>query len=145
MIQYIDQQLIVSKTIDFVFKDEGEVWGSDDDTDIEYMYKDLLFENKTSILTGEQIREGWLKHIKHDEENFLWVANQRALELMLAGIIPPETSNPSFTKDTLYNNYYEMIDAQLTTEIFGLFAPSRPDIALKMAELPILTVARENA
>jgi hypothetical protein len=38
-----------------------------------------------------------------------------------------------------------MIDSQLTTEIFGLFAPARPDIALKMAKIPIRTTARENA
>lgn len=37
------------------------------------------------------------------------------------------------------------IDAQLTTEIFGLFAPLRPDVALKLAKLPIQTTARENA
>jgi hypothetical protein len=34
-----------------------------------------------------------------------------------------------------------MIDAQLTTEIFGLFAPGRPDVALEMAHLPIRTTA----
>ena len=44
-----------------------------------------------------------------------------------------------------YEPEYEMIDAQLTTEIFGLFAPARPDIALKMAHLPIQTTARYNA
>lgn len=45
----------LSSTIDFVFKDEGEVWGADDDTDIEYMYQHLLYTNKTSSLTGQQI------------------------------------------------------------------------------------------
>jgi hypothetical protein len=38
-----------------------------------------------------------------------------------------------------------MIDAQLTTEIFGLFSPARPDIALKIAHLPIRTTAKNNA
>jgi hypothetical protein len=38
-----------------------------------------------------------------------------------------------------------MIDAQLTTEIFGLFAPTRPDVALRMAHLPIRTTAKGNA
>jgi hypothetical protein len=38
-----------------------------------------------------------------------------------------------------------MIDAQLTTEIFGLFAPGRPDFALEMARLPIQTTARFEA
>ncbi len=135
----------LSETIDFVFRGEDEIWGADDDTDVEYMYQHLLHTNKTSILTGEQVRDGWLRHMKHEEENYLWVANQRALELMLAGTVPPATSDPKISKDTIYDNYYEMIDAQLTTEIFGFFAPARPNVALKMAQIPIQTTARENA
>ncbi len=128
-----------SKTIDFIFADQDSIWGADDDTDIEYIYQNLLYADKTSILTGEQIRDGWMRHIKKEEENFLWVSNQTAFDLMQKGLVPPETSSPDV------NPNYEMIDAQLTTEIFGFFAPSRPDIALKMANLPIRTVARENA
>ena len=128
-----------SETIDFLFAEQDSIWGADDDTDIEYIYQNLLYNNKTSILTGEQIREGWLKHIKLEEENFLWVSNQTALNLMQEGMLPPATSAPENNTD------YEMIDAQLTTEIFGFFAPTRPDIALKMSHLPIQTVARENA
>jgi hypothetical protein len=135
----------LSDNIDFVFRGEDEIWGADDDTDIEYMYQHLLYTNKTSMLSGKQIKEGWLKHIKHEEENYLWVSNQKALDMMLNGAVPPETSDPDLTRDSIYDNYHEMIDAQLTTEIFGLFAPGRPDIALKMAELPIQTTARENA
>ena len=127
-----------SETIDFVFEQDG-VWPADDDTDIEYMYQDLLLKNKTSFLTPTQIRSGWMKHIKIEEENFLWVSNQKAFDLMKEGVLPPETSDPNL------NEHYEMIDAQLTTEIFGFLAPSRPDIALKMAELPILTTARYDA
>ncbi len=133
------------ENIDFVFVGEEGVWGADDDTDVEYMYQHLLYSNKTSLLTGEQIRDGWLKHMIHEEENFLWVANQKALELMLDGHVPPATSDPAISTDSVYDNYYEMIDAQLTTEIFGFFAPARPDIALEMALLPIQTTARENA
>lgn len=129
----------LSPTIDFVFEDEGGVWGADDDTDIEYMYQHLLYTNKTSILTGEQIQKGWLTHIRPEEENYLWVSNQRAFDLMKEGMIPPVTSDPSNNKE------YEMIDAQLTTEIFGFFAPARTDVALKMARLPIQTTARNNA
>lgn len=135
----------LSENIDFVFRGEDEIWGADDDTDIEYMYQHLLYTNKTSMLTGEQIKDGWLKHLKHEEENFLWVANQKALDKMLEGVVPPATSDPEITKDSIYDNYHEMIDAQLTTEIFGFFAPSRPDVALKMAKMPIQTTARENA
>lgn len=129
----------LSATIDFVFVEPDGIWGSDDDTDIEYIYQELLYSNKQSILTGEQIRSGWLKHIKKEEENFLWVSNQRAFDLMNNGMIPPATGDPK------NNQEFEMIDAQLTTEIFGLFAPARPDVALKMAELPIQTTARFNS
>ena len=130
---------VLSLTIDFVFEDENSIWGADDDTDIEYMYQYLMYKNQTSILTGEQIREGWLKHIKKEEENYLWVSNQTAFDLMLEGMVPPATSLAE------NNPNYEMIDAQLTTEIFGLFAPARPDIALKLAHLPIRTTAMHNA
>jgi len=129
----------LSKTIDFVFVNPDSIWGSDDDTDIEYIYQELLFAKKKSILSGEDIREGWLKHIKKEEENYLWVSNQKAFDLMQEGRIPPATGDPK------NNPEFEMIDAQLTTEIFGLFAPTRPDIALKMAKLPIQTTAREEA
>jgi len=142
----------LSENIAFVFQDEDGVWGSDDDTDIEYIYQHLLFTHKASILTAKQIRDGWLKHIYTEEqspfglaedgkqENFLWVSNQRAHDLMSKkGLLPPATSDPKNNKE------YEMIDAQLTTEIFGFFAPARPDVALKMAHLPIRTTARQNA
>ena len=129
----------LSPTIDFVFVEEGGVWGADDDTDIEYMYQHLLLTNRTSILSAENIRDGWLKHIKEEEENFIWVSNQKAYDLMRAGLYPPDTGDP------LNNSEYETIDAQLTTEIFGLLAPGRPDVALKMAHLPIETTARYNA
>jgi len=125
--------------IDYVLKTEDEIWGSDDDTDIEYMYQYLHNYYNTSILSPSQIREGWLKHIKIEEENYLWVSNQRAFELMLEGEEPPETSNPK------KNEFYNMIDAQLTTEIFGLYSPTRPDFSIKMSKLPIQTTARKEA
>jgi len=140
----------VSLTIDWVYRGPNEIWHSDDDTDIEYIYQHLLATHQTSMLTGEQIRDGWLTHI-YDErtspiknqagkgENFLWVSNQRAHDLMLEGVVPPATSDPE------RNEHYDMIDAQLTTEIFGLFAPGRPDVAVKMAYLPIRTTARAEA
>ncbi len=128
-----------SETIDFVLRDTTEIWGADDDTDIEYLYQHLLYTNGTSLLTGEQIREGWLTHIMAEEENYLWVSNQRAFDLMKEGVSPPETSAPD------RNEHYEMIDAQLTTEIFGLYAPANPLTALKLAHLPIRTTARGDA
>lgn len=141
-----------SATIDFVFEEPGGVWGADDDTDIEYIYQYLLDEYQTTRLTPEQIRDGWLLHIYADAntpfreaghpdrpENYLWVSNQAAHDLMRAGVLPPATSDPA------RNPYYAMIDAQLTTEIFGLLAPGRPAVALAMAHLPIRTTARYDA
>ena len=78
----------VDRYIDFVFEGKDGMWGADDDTDIEYMYQHLVYTNKTSKLSGQQIRDGWLKHIKHEEQNYLWVSNQRALDLMISGIVP---------------------------------------------------------
>ena len=125
--------------IDYILKLEHEIWGSDDDTDIEYMYQYLQNFYETNILTPSQIREGWLRHIYIEEENYLWVSNQRAFDLMLEGFEPPETSNPE------KNEFYNMIDAQLTTEIFGLFSPTKPEFAIEMSKLPIQTTAREEA
>ncbi|MEM8937478.1 MAG: ADP-ribosylglycohydrolase family protein, partial [Pseudomonadota bacterium] len=146
----------ISTTIDFVLRGENEVWGADDDTDIEYIYQHTLYAEGVSVLSADQIRNAWLNHI-YDEtkatpygfdyvdttqekyQNYLWVSNQRAHELMLSGVKPPETSAPE------KNPHWNMIDAQLTTEIFGLFSPARPDMALTSAHLPIRVSARENA
>ena len=125
--------------IEFVLVEEGDVWGADDDTDIEYIYQSILDTNNTSVVTGKMIRDGWLKHIKHEEQNYLWVSNEKALHLMIDGLAPPLTSLPE------HNPHFDQIDAQLTTEIFGLFAPARPDVALKMSHLPIRTTAYRDA
>jgi len=122
---------------EFVLVEEPGVWGADDDTDIEYIHQSILDVNNRSIVTPEQIAEGWLKHI--DGNRSIWVSNRAALNLMRKGILPPGTSNPGNNKD------YDQIDAQLTTGIFGLFAPARPDVALKIAHLPIRTTAFTNA
>lgn len=140
----------LSSTIDWVFETSDGVWGADDDTDIEYMYQFLLAHSDTLVLSPEQIKRGWLKHIYSDaesphtnsdgeKENYLWVSNQAAFDLMQQGILPPETSDP------LRNPHTEMIDAQLTTEIFGLYAPNNPEIAKQLAYLPIRTTARGDA
>lgn len=140
----------LSETIDWVLVTGETPWGSDDDTDIEYMYQYLLAQYQTSHLSPQQIKSGWLNHIFSDTntpfmnsegqpENFLWVSNQRAHDLMREGILPPQTG------DQTLNPHTDMIDAQLTTEIFGLLAPGRPDIAISMAKLPIMTTARGNA
>lgn len=146
--QGIPSQL--SKTIDWVVAGEGEIWGSDDDSDLEYMYVQLMYQHQQPLLSAAQIRDGWLAHIYKDTdtpfktaegkpENFLWVSNQQAFDLMQQNILPPFTGMPTF------NPHYDMIDAQLTTEIFGILAPFRPDVASKLAYLPIRTTAYGEA
>jgi hypothetical protein len=140
--------------INFYFVKQGQPWGADDDTDIEYMYQYLYESQQSSLLSARQIQQGWLLHTyseedaplfkkfphsKAQQENFLWEANQQARILMQQGMLPPQTSEPE------NNIKYMMIDAQLTTEIFGLLAPARVDIALKMAHLPIRVAAKYEA
>lgn len=142
----------LSPTIDFVTVDEKGFWGADDDTDIEYIYLHLLSQSDSVLLTPEQIREGWLTHIysakaktpfgkdhEGNYENYLWVSNQKAMDLMQEGILPPATGSKSL------NPHYDMIDAQLTTEIFGFFSPARPDVALQLSDLAVRTVADKEA
>ena len=59
----------ISETIDYVLRKPGELWGADDDTDIEYMYQYLILQNKQVKLSPRQIKEGWLEHISSIEEN----------------------------------------------------------------------------
>ena len=102
---------------DFGFVLDQGVRSADDDTDIEYIYQHALETYETEFLTPEQIRDQWLEHI---DGSYIWVSNETAYYLMLEdGLLPPETSAPE------NNPNWEQIDAQLTTEIFGLFAPGR--------------------
>ena len=117
------------------FVTDQDPWQADDDTDIEYVYISLMREHATAQLSAEQIREGWIEHINE----FIWVSNARARELMDRGVTPPATSLPSA------NTNYLRIDAQLTTEVFGVFAPGMPAFALELADLPIATTARGHA
>lgn len=118
--------------IDFVLVDPCQ---ADDDTDIEYVYLHLLTEAGTLFLSPQQIRDGWRAHIN----DFIWVSNRRARDLMEGGALPPETSDPARNPDSL------QIDAQLTTEMFGALAPGMPELALRMADLPIRTTASGHA
>ena len=115
---------------------DQDPWGADDDTDIEYVYQHAIEKHGDPILKGEEISREWQRHIALPK---LWVSNLAALGQMQNGAVPPATSLPE------NNPMWDMIDAQLTTEIFGAFAPARPDFALKMAHLPIRTTAYLHA
>jgi hypothetical protein len=124
----------LNQPIDFVLNQNP--WRADDDTDIEYVYLHLMTQHGRPLLTGEEIRAGWLLHMN---PQYIWVSNHRAWELMHRNMTPPATSLPGA------NNRWAFIDAQLTTEFFGLFAPGMPEAALQLAELPIRTTAAGHA
>ena len=111
---------------------DQDPWGADDDTDIEYVYQHAIEQYKNYNLTGKQISAEWKDHIGLP---LLWVSNLAALGQMQNGAVPPATSFPE------NNPMWDMIDAQLTTEIFGAFSPGRPDVALEISHLPIRTTA----
>ncbi len=119
----------------FRFITDLDPWPADDDTDIEYVYAHLMELHQRPDLTPTQIRDGWVSHINE----FIWVSNERARELMDFGVLPPQSSIPSA------NNLFLRIDAQLTTEFFGIFAPGMPRVALELAHHPILTTSRGHA
>lgn len=121
------------RMLDFVLTQDP--WAADDDTDIEYVYLHLLDQHETSLLSPAQIANGWVNHINR----FIWVSNATARERLGRGALPPSTGMGCANQHRL------MIDAQLTTEVFGLLNPGRPDAALQMADLPIRTTASGHA
>jgi hypothetical protein len=119
-------------TIDFVL--DQDPWTADDDTDIEYVYQYLL-EQHGLWLSPEEIAAGWIAHINR----FIWISNARARALMDENVLPPATGM------ACANRHSHMIDAQLTTEMFGAYCPGRPDLALEISHLPIRTTAEGHA
>ena len=124
--------------LEFVlFRDDSDepTWPSDDDTDIEFIYLAGLFERNKLRLTPEEIQTDWFDHTQPGE--FIWVSNLVAQTLMRRdpAAVPPSTSLLPANDQSL------MIDAQLTTEMFGSFSPGMPAKALDIANLPILTTA----
>jgi hypothetical protein len=110
-------------------------WGADDDTDIEMIYLEAMRRAGTAHLTPLQIRDAWRTHIVPDI--YVWVSNRAVRHLFEAPVpvLPPSSSLLAANDQSL------MIDAQLTTELFGALAPGRPAHALSLAHLPILATA----
>ena len=85
---------------------------SDDDTDIEYIYLDLM-ERKGIEPSYADIRNAWVAHI----DNWVWLANRHALALMHHGYAPPYTGRKNI------NGEWFQIDPQLINEIWAITAP----------------------
>ncbi len=121
-------------SLEFVL--DQDPWLADDDTDVEYVALHLLDVLQATELTGAEFAAGWLAHM---DDDYIWVSNRQAYDLMLRGVEPPATSLPAA------NLYWLRIDAQLTTEFFGAMCPGMVGEALAMADTPILNTARGHA
>ncbi|MCG3128214.1 MAG: hypothetical protein CHACPFDD_03091 [Phycisphaerae bacterium] len=117
------------------FRTDLNPWFADDDTDIEYTYVHLLHTLQATRLTPQQIADGWIAHINR----FIWVSNATARQLMGQGVRPPATGMG------VPNGNYLMIDAQLTTEVFGALAPAMPGRGLRIGLLPMQTTSSRFA
>lgn len=106
-------------------------WLADDDTDVEYVYLHEMALTPAGPLTPHRIRDAWIPHINR----FIWVSNAKARSLMDRGVLPPMTAALTANDQAL------MIDAQLTTELFGLMCPGMPDRALSLADPAIRTTS----
>ena len=111
-------------------------WPGDDDTDVEYVALHAMITHGTPWLSPGGLADAWLAHM---DDEYLWVSNQQALDLMRRGLLPPSTGIPAA------NPYWLKIDAQLTTEFFGALAPGSPEVALRLADMPIANTARGHA
>jgi hypothetical protein len=111
-------------------------WPGDDDTDVEYVALHAMTQAGSPWLTPEQLASAWLAHM---DDEYLWVSNQQALDLMRRGVLPPGTGLPAANQSWL------KIDAQLTTELFGALAPGLPETALALADLAIQNTAGGHA
>lgn len=118
--------------LDFEFQTP---WGSDDDTDIEYVYLHAMARTGSTWLSPQAIRDAWRKHVN----SFIWVSNFNARALMERGVVSPATGMSAA------NHHRLAIDAQLTTEMFGALCPGDPTLALELSYLPIRTTSVGHA
>jgi hypothetical protein len=101
-----------------------KVWRTDDDSDIEWTGLHMMIKYGLDTITYAQIRSEWIAHINTS----IWVANDKARQLMGTGMLPPNTGKQG------NNNYYDSIDAQIEIEIFGQIAPGMLQNALDRSD-----------
>ncbi|WP_170937239.1 MULTISPECIES: ADP-ribosylglycohydrolase family protein [Rhodomicrobium] len=130
------------RRIGFVFQDP---WRADDDTDVEYILLHLMNEYHTTLLSPQQLADGWDTYFRR--EDFVWISNLTSLRLIRRGALPPATGMGAVNaaNDPKEEMSYLMIDAQLTTEMCGALAPGMPVYALRICDLPIRNTAASYA
>ncbi len=93
---------------------------TNDDTAYQVLVLHALDEHGPSF-SSEALALEWVEHLPH-----AFTAEWVALENIKAGLMPPESG-------WFRNPYAEWVGAQMRSEIFGLLAPMRPDLAAPMA------------
>ena len=95
---------------------------SDDDTDIEFVTLHAVEKYGLGI-TYPEITEAWKTHIN----DFIWVANREARNLMDQGFVAPDTGRKE------NNKHWFQIDPQLVNEIWSAFYPGMVEQATERA------------
>ena len=95
---------------------------SDDDTDIEFVTLHAV-EKYGLDITYPEITEIWKTHIN----DYLWVANREARNLMDQGFVAPDTGRKE------NNIHWFQIDPQLVNEIWSAFYPGMLEQATERA------------
>ena len=95
---------------------------SDDDTDIEFITLHAV-EKYGLDITYPEITQMWKTHIN----DFIWVANREARNLMDRGFVAPDTGRKE------NNRHWFQIDPQLVNEIWSVFYPGMTQHAAKRA------------
>jgi hypothetical protein len=128
--------------IDFIILDP---WLADDDTDIEYILMHLMTEYETTMLSPQQLADGWDTYFRR--EDYVWISNLSSLRLIRRGALPPATGMGAVNafNDPQGEMSYLMIDAQLTTELCGALSPGMPAYALQICDLPIRNTSASYA
>ena len=95
---------------------------SDDDTDIEFVTLHAVEKYGLDINYAE-ITQMWKTHIN----DFIWVANREARNLMDQGLVAPDTGRKQ------NNRHWFQIDPQLVNEIWSAFYPGMTQHAARRA------------
>ena len=95
---------------------------SDDDTDIEFITLHAV-EKYGLDITYPEITQMWKTHIN----DFIWVANREARNLMDRGLVAPDTGRKE------NNKHWFQIDPQLVNEIWSAFYPGMTKHAAERA------------
>ncbi len=90
---------------------------SDDDTDIELVHLYAMDRMGILRLPYPAMARQWIARMNQR----IWVANERARDLMREGVLPPHTSHPALNPYSHFN-----LSGQFCAESFGLAAPGLP-------------------